>query len=66
VLVASDGISAGPDRREVRRLATSSQPVEDVVAELVDYLAATSSDNWTVALLDPWADPDGLSGTHDG
>jgi PPM family protein phosphatase len=66
VLVASDGISAGPDRREVRRLATSPQPVQDVVAELVDYLAATSSDNVTVALLDPWADPDGLSVTHDG
>jgi PPM family protein phosphatase len=66
VLVASDGISAGPDRREVRRLATSLGPVEDVVTELADYLAAISSDNVTVALLDPWADPDGLTGTHDG
>ena len=66
VLVASDGISAGPDRREVRRLASSSRPVEDVVAELVDYLAATSSDNVTLALLDPWADPEGSTVMHDG
>ena len=66
VLVASDGISAGPDRREVRRLASASGPVEDVVTELADYLAATSSDNVTVALLDAWADPNGAKVTHDG
>lgn len=66
VLVATDGISAGPDRREVRRLVMSSGPVEDVVTELADYLAATSSDNVTVALLDPWANPDGVVVTHDG
>ena len=66
VLVATDGISAGTDRREVRRLATSPGPSEDVVAELADYLAATSSDNVTVALLDPWADPDGVTVTNDG
>ena len=66
VLVASDGISAGPDRREVRRLATASGPVEDVVIALVDYLTATSSDNVTVALLDAWADPDEATAAHYG
>ena len=66
VLVASDGITAGTDRREVRRLATLLGPIEDVVAELADYLAATSSDNVTVALLDPWADTGGVTVTNDG
>lgn len=66
VLVASDGISAGPDRREVRRLATLSRPAEDVVIELADYLEATSSDNVTVALLVPWGDTDGMAVTHHG
>ena len=66
VLVATDGISAGPDRREVRRLVMSSGPVEDVVTELADYLAATSSDNVTVAVLDAWADPAEVAAAHHG
>ncbi len=65
ILVASDGISAGPDRREVRRLACAPAPVDQVIAELADYLDATSSDNGTVALLDPWAGPDAVSVSHD-
>ena len=66
ILVTSDGISAGPDRREVRRLACAPGPVDQVIAELADYLDATSSDNATVALLDPWAEPDAATVSHDG
>ena len=66
ILVASDGITAGPDRREVRRLACAPGPVDEVIAELADYLDATSSDNATVALLDPWDEPDAATASHDG
>ena len=66
ILVASDGITAGTDRREVRRLACAPEPVDQVIAELADYLDATSSDNATVALLDPWHESDAATASHDG
>ena len=60
VLVASDGITSGPDPREVERLAAAPGPVEQVIEALIGAVIATATDNVTIALLDPWAEPDQL------
>lgn len=56
LLVASDGLLDVPDRREIRRLATSDGSASIVVDDLMAYALQHSDDNTTIAMIDPWAD----------
>lgn len=66
LLVASDGLLDVPDRRQLREITVSFAHVRDIVDRLVDYAAATSHDNITVAMLDPYSDANDLMVATDG
>lgn len=56
VLVASDGLLDVPVRSRLRELATADGSLYGVAESLVRHAALTSSDNITVAMLDPYGD----------